>query len=259
MKHMLSSTNTLVIADFDGTLIQKIVFGKYIPSLASLLQHDAKYLGEEGVKETKRLVEHYYPIELDPTLPIDKKTILMQEWWEKCYEILRKYHVTSDMITEVCSSPFVQLRIGLVDFLGFLEQNTIPLLIYSASGIGYDSIEYLLRKNNLLTPNIKVCSNDLLFDEDGYFTHVKPPIIHSANKTGHTLIKNNFLLETPPQRQCLLIGDSIDDVRMVEGINFESVYKVAFGDVDAIEFKKRFDLVLPIDAGYQPIHSLFLD
>lgn len=255
----LDPSNTIVIADFDGTLIKRYVDGKRIPSQASILEHDPKYLTADGVTEMRRLYTHYNAIEIDPTVSSAEKIIRMQEWWEKCYDLFRKYHVTSDMIIEVCNSPLVQLRDGLQDFLKFLEQHAIPLIIYSANGIGYDSIEYLFRKYKVLTPNITVCSNDLVFDENGYFTHAKTPIITSANKTGATLIKNNLITETPKQQHCLLIGDSLDDTQMTDGLRFETVYKVAFGDTGSPDFQKRFDLVLPIDAGYQSITELFIN
>ncbi|MFZ2025104.1 MAG: hypothetical protein WAV51_02400 [Microgenomates group bacterium] len=253
----LDPKNTIVIADFDGTLIKRYVDGKRVPSQASILEHDPKYLGDAGVAEMKRLYAQYNAIEVDPTVPSEEKIIFMQEWWEKCFDLFRQYHVTSGMIAEVCNSPLVQLRDGLNEFLAYIHQHMIPMIIYSANGIGSDSIQYLFQKHNLFTPNIRICSNELSFDAQGLFTHAKLPIITCANKTGETLIKNKFISQTPEKRHCLLIGDGLDDVRMTEGINFETVCKVAFGDIDSPAFKKRYDLILPIDAGFQPISALF--
>ena len=254
---MLDPKNTIVIADFDGTLIKRYVDGKRIPSQASILEHDPKYLTVEGVAEMKRLYIHYYAIEIDPAVPSEDKINLMQEWWEKCFDLFRKYHVTASMITEVCNSPLIQLRDGVDTFIAYLHEHEIPMIIYSANGIGSDSIKYLFEKQHMLTPNIQICSNKLSFDTHGFFTHTKEPIITCANKTGETLIKNNFISQTPKERHCLLIGDGLDDVRMTEGINFETVYTVAFADINAEAFKKRYDLILPIDEGFQPISALF--
>lgn len=254
---LFTPTNTIVIADFDGTLIQKLVNGKLMTSSASILQHNVDYFTEEGVAEIRHLGEHYYPIELDPTVHLEKKITKMQEWWEKCYDIYKKYHVNRWMIQESSQSPLLQLRSGEAQFFQFLATHDIPLIIYSASGVGVDGITYFLERFHLATSNISICSNDLLFDKKGVFIGVKPPIIHAANKTGDTLVRNHFLTNHPKQRQCILIGDGLEDIRMTEGLDFETVYTVAFGDTQNTAFRERFTLVIPIDGGFEPVLALF--
>ncbi len=252
MKISFNKTNTCVIADFDGTLIKKVVDGKKVLSLMSILVNEEN-LGSSGVEEIKTLAEKYYPIELGHTLSVELKRQAMQEWWEKSYEILQKYKVSSRMIDEVCHSPMVQLRDGLIEFMAALHTNSIPLIIYSANGFGCIAIEQLLQKRQLLTPNIVICSNDITFDSQGYFTEVKQPIIHSANKTGLTLIQNGYITQSPERKHCLLFGDSLDDAQMADGIEFEKVTKVVFADSTAPKFSDLFDVVLPLEGGFQDV------
>ncbi len=95
---MLNPKNTIVIADFDGTLNNKIVNGKHVSSFASLLQHNVKFMTEEGVQEIHAIAAKYYPIEIDPNIPRDEKNKYMQEWWEQCYQVYKRYHITKQMI-----------------------------------------------------------------------------------------------------------------------------------------------------------------
>ncbi len=252
MKLSFNKANTCVIADFDGTLIKKVVDGKKVLSLMSILVNE-KNLGKAGVEEIKTLAEKYYPIELCHTQSVELKRQAMQEWWEKSYEILRKYKVSSRMIDEVCHSPMVQLRDGLIEFMAALHTNSIPLIIYSANGFGCNAIGQILEKGQLLTPNISICSNQITFDSDGFFIETKQPIIHSANKTGLTLIQNGYITQSPERKHCLLFGDSLDDAQMADGIDFEKVTKVVFADSAAPKFSDLFDVVLPLEGGFQDV------
>jgi hypothetical protein len=114
-----------VIADFDGTLIKKVVDGKKVPSLISLLV-DEKYLGVAGTAQTKELVAKYMPLEHDPSLAPEEKAQCMQEWWEASYRIMKEQKVSEAMIQEICNSRFVQLRDGVPEFFDFFGQSENP-------------------------------------------------------------------------------------------------------------------------------------
>lgn len=252
---LLDLTNLTVIADFDGTFTKKVVDDKPMPSLLSLLVNE-KYLSKQGVEKSQALFNHYYPIELDPSLNSLKKQQLMQEWWEKSIEVLLEEKITIQMIEEITSSPLVQFRDALIEFLRILSEQETPLIIYSASGIGTDAIAHLLKQRQLLTSNISIISNDLIFDKQGVVVSAKLPLIHIANKVGTTLITKGAMAPYPSRRHCLLIGDGLDDRKMSEGIDFESVYAVAFGNHQPQHFTPLFDMVLPIDGGYDQIIDL---
>lgn len=245
----------IVVADFDGTFTKKEIDGKKTSALMTVLQ-DEKYLGVNGKADCQALFEHYYPIELDPSLSVEAKSELMQEWWEKTYAVFKREKVSKEMFLEVCDSPFLQWRDDLLTFLQLLAQKSIPLVIFSAGGFGKLAIEYLLGKAGVLTDNIQVFSNQIIFDQDGFFQEPVKPIVHIANKTGAFLINNHLLESKPSRRQCLLIGDTLEDANMVKGIDFDLVYKVAFSDHNQDHFQEKFDLVLPKTGSYQPIIDL---
>ena len=254
---IIDSKNAIIIADFDGTFTKKEVMGKKTSALMTILM-DEKYLDKDGLEEIHELFNHYYPIELDPHIGEEEKIVLMQEWWEKTFEVMKKCDVFKKMLLEVCDSPLLQWRDGLLDFIKTINAKKIPLIIFSAGGFGKLAIEYLLEKEGVFADNIKVFSNEIIFDEQGYFIDTVKPIIHIANKTGQLLVKNNLVDLKPSRSQCLLIGDSLDDAKMSTGIDFESTYKVAFSSHNLEHFAEKFDLVLPVDGSFGPVIDLFL-
>ncbi len=253
---LLNPDNTIVIADFDGTFTKKEVMGKKTSALMTILM-DKKYLGQAGLDASHELFNHYYPIEINPLIGEKEKSFLMQEWWEKSFEVIKNCRVTKEMLLEVCRSPLLQWRDGLLDFLHLLAEKNIPLIIFSAGGFGQLAIKYLLERAGIFTKNIKIFSNENIFDKQGYFLGSIQPIIHISNKTGDLLVKNNLISVKPDRRQCLLIGDSLDDAKMVNNIDFDLVYKVGFETANKVYFEQIFDLVLPVDGSYEKIINLF--
>ncbi|GMP68218.1 hypothetical protein CsSME_00027901 [Camellia sinensis var. sinensis] len=67
----------LVIADFDATLTKYWIDGRRGQSSHGLLQQG------NPVYDVKRqeLYEYYHPLEFNPTIPLDKKAKLMEEWY----------------------------------------------------------------------------------------------------------------------------------------------------------------------------------
>ncbi len=252
---LLDPANTIIIADFDGTFTKKEVMGKKTSALMTILM-DEKYLGKDGLDASHQLFNHYYPIEIDPHIGEEEKIDLMQEWWEKSFAVMKECGVSKEMLLEVCDSPLMQWRDQLLDFVKAINAKEIPLIIFSAGGFGKLAIEYLLEKEGVFADNIKVFSNQIIFDEQGYFIDTVKPIIHIANKTGHLLVKNNLIDLKPSRSQCLLIGDSLDDAKMSIGIDFDLTYKVAFSSSNQEHFAEKFDLVLPVDGPFGPVIDL---
>jgi 5'-nucleotidase len=254
-RNLIDSTNTIVIADFDGTFTKKEVLGKKTSALMTILM-DEKYLGKNGLEASHQLFNHYYPIELDPHIGEEEKIDLMEEWWEKSFAVMRDCRVSREMLLEVCNSPLLQWRDQLLDFIKIINAKKIPLIIFSAGGFGKLAIDYLLLREGVASDNIKVFSNEIIFDEQGYFMDTVKPTIHIANKTGNLLVKNNLIDLKPIRSHCLLIGDSLDDAKMSIGIDFNSTYKVAFSSSNQEHFAKKFDLILPVEGSFGPIIDL---
>ncbi|XP_011024137.1 PREDICTED: 7-methylguanosine phosphate-specific 5'-nucleotidase A [Populus euphratica] len=250
-----------VIADFDGTLTNYFVNGRRGQSSHGILkQGNAEY-------DDKRqaLYEYYHPLEFSPTIPIEEKTKLMEEWWGKTHNLLIEGGLTYDAIKESVASSAIAFRDGVVELFEFLEERDIPVLIFSA-GLA-DIIEEVLRqKVHRSFKNVKIVSNRMVFDNDGRLISFKGKLIHSLNKNEHALemaapvhehfgdgdgpINDNASVKK--RTNVLLLGDHLGDLGMSDGLDYETRISAGFLN-DNIEnnlsnYCKAFDVVYLNDA-----------
>ncbi|XP_042409436.1 7-methylguanosine phosphate-specific 5'-nucleotidase A-like [Zingiber officinale] len=229
--------NVQVIADFDGTLTKYWINGIRGQTSHGLLQQGNQ------VYDAKRqaLYEYYHPLEISPDIPIEEKTKLMEEWWEKTHGLLIEGGLTYDAIKRSVSESTIAFRDGVVELFEFLEKRGVPVLVFSA-GLA-DIIEEVFRqKLHRSFENIKVVSNRMVFDETGRLIAFKGKTIHVLNKNEHALdmaapVHDNFgdPNESDPDNSLvkkrtnvLLLGDHIGDLGMSDGLNYENRVAIGF-------------------------------
>ncbi|CAA7052104.1 unnamed protein product [Microthlaspi erraticum] len=253
-----------VIADFDATLTRYRVNGLRGQTSHNLLQQgNAEY-------DAKRqaLYDHYHPLEISPVIPIDEKTKLMEEWWSKTHDLLIEGGLTYDAIKKSVENSSIAFREGVVELFEFLEKKEIPVLIFSA-GLA-DVIEEVLRQNLHRTfKNVKIVSNRMVFDDNGRLVSFKGKLIHVLNKNEHALdmagpLHDQLGVDTGEEDEdeanayvkqrtnVLLMGDHLGDLRMSDGLSYETRISVGFLN-DNIEkslesYRQAFDLVYLNDA-----------
>ncbi|KAL3731884.1 hypothetical protein ACJRO7_028704 [Eucalyptus globulus] len=245
-----------VIADFDATLTRYWINGRRGQSSHGLLQQG----NPEYNAKRQQLYEYYHPLEFSPTIPIDEKTKLMEEWWEKTHALLVEGGLSYDDIKKSVASANIAFREGVVELFEFLEERGIPILIFSA-GLA-DIIEEVLRqKLHRSFRNIRIVSNRMEFDNDGRLISFKGRTIHSLNKNEHALDMAAPLHErlgdangpvddsvsVKMRTNVLLLGDLIGDLGMSDGLNYETRISLGFlndnidGSIDS--YRKAFDVV----------------
>ncbi|OMP04027.1 Pyrimidine 5'-nucleotidase, eukaryotic [Corchorus olitorius] len=239
-----------VIADFDGTLTSHGLLQQGNP------EYDAK---------RQALYEYYHPLEFSPTIPLEEKTKLMEEWWGKTHDLLIEGGLTYDAIVNSVANSSIAFRDGVVELFEFLEERDVPVLIFSA-GLA-DIIEEVLRqKVHRSFKNIKIVSNRMVFDDCGRLVSFKGKLIHVLNKNEHALdmaaplhdqigdidkpITDNTSVKQ--RTNVLLLGDHIGDLGMSDGLNYENRICVGFLN-DNIEknlesHRNAFDIVYLNDA-----------
>lgn len=244
-----------VVADFDRTLTKCFHKGQKASSLISHLRN-GNYISKEYVAKSHALFDEYHPIEIDPNIFLEEKKIKMTEWWTKHFQLLIGVgldktvikQATKDMIEEES----IIFRGGVKEFLIFLKENNIPLIIMSA-GMGDLIIEFL-KQNEVYYENIHVISNLFDFDEDGKVKNIKK-IIHVFNKV-EMEVKVPEILE---RKNVLLLGDSIGDLGMVKGFEYNNLISVGFLNENVEEnlevFKDVFDVVLLGDGDFSFIND----
>ncbi|KAL2549135.1 5'-nucleotidase [Forsythia ovata] len=258
-----------VIADFDATLTKYWVDGHRGHSSHGLLQQGNP---EYDVKRQK-LYEYYHPLEIDPTIPIDEKAKLMEEWWEKTHGLLIEGGLTYGAIKSSVANSRIAFRDGVLEFFELLEKSNVPILIFSA-GLA-DIIEEVLRqKLHRSFKNVKIVSNRMVFDQNDHLVSFKGKTIHVLNKNEHAIDMAapvhdqlgdvNGLVDDASsvkmRTNVLLLGDHIGDLGMSDGLNYKTRISVGFLN-DNIEisrdsYRKSFDVVYMNDASMRGVVKL---
>ena len=138
-----------ILADFDRTLTKAFSAWKKRPSLISVLRSEW-YLSEEYSKEANRLYDFYSKFEVDNNISLDEKKSQMKMWRTKHFDLLVRSGLHKRDIQRVIDSKLIELREWVKEFLKFLSNNNIPLIIISANGLWTDSIKIYLEKEGYL-------------------------------------------------------------------------------------------------------------
>ena len=237
-----------VVSDWDRTLTKARTEDGQDATSYSVIAHGA-YLGEAYRVEMDRLYARYRPIEISQTISHREKQKAMRDWWMAALAMMQKYGLTEDIIEDIAIRDFMRLRDGSIDLFKILADREIPLSILSA-GIG-NVISKFLKVRSLLTANVTIKANKLIFDTHGAVAGFCEPVIHSFNKARHA--------STPPGC-ALLLGDTIEDAQMVNNADADSVIRVGFLNESIEEnsaaYLRAYDIVICNDASIVPVIEL---
>ena len=248
-----------VIADFDKTLTTAFVNGEKIPSIISVLR-DGNFLTPDYAKKAHELYNRYHPIEIDPKIPLEQKKRAMYEWWTTHFNLLIKSGLNKKDLKRVVESRKIRFRDGFAEFIDFLKAHNIPLVIMSSGGLGGDAISMYLSKEGKLYDNVYIISNSYEWDENGNAIAVKKPIIHVMNKDETAIQDFPVFDEIKDRKNVLLLGDSLGDVGMVQGFNYDNLIKIGFLDENVDEnlehYKHNYDVVILNDYSMDYVNRL---
>lgn len=235
-----AGSNTLqVISDFDMTLTRFAYNGKRCPTCHNILDNSL-LINDECRQKLKDLLNTYYPIEIDSSRPVAEKLPLMVEWWTKAHELLIEQRIRKDDLAKAVQDSEAKLREGYKFFFDHLREHSIPLLIFSA-GIG-DILEEVIRQAGVFHSNVNVFSNYMDFDELGVLHAFKGELIHIYNKREGALLNTGHFRELRARPNVLLLGDSLGDLNMADGVqDMENILKIGFLN-DKVEERKEFYL-----------------
>jgi len=249
-----------VLSDFDRTLTKAFAQdGSEVPSLISILR-DEGYLTPDYPEKAKALFNYYHAMEIDSKISKDDKKNKMEEWWRKHSELLIASHLNKSDVERAVLSQRLQFRDGVKEFLEFLQVREIPLIIMSSGGLGKEAISLYLKNQNCLFENIFIVSNEFIWDKNGFAVAVEQPIIHSLSKEETTLKDLPFFPKVEPRKNVLLLGDSIDDVDMVVGFDYENLIKIGFLNKpipeNQIAYQKKYDILILNDGSFNKVNEL---
>jgi len=248
-----------VLADFDRTLTTAFVDGKSVPSIMSILR-DGNYLTPDYAEKAHALYTKYHPIEIDPKISLEEKKKAMLEWWTTHFDLLIKSGLNKKDLEKVIESGKIRFRGGALDFIEFLYAHNIPLVIMSSSGLGGDVIAMYLAKEGKLYDNIHIVSNSYEWDENGNAIGIKKPIIHVMNKD-ETAIQNYPVFDVIKNRKnVILLGDSLGDIGMITGFDYDNLIKIGFlnenVEENLKEHKRNYDIIILNDYSMDYVNVL---
>ncbi|XP_035216810.1 cytosolic 5'-nucleotidase 3-like isoform X2 [Stegodyphus dumicola] len=238
-----------VIADFDYTLSRAHKDGVKCDTTYGILKK-APFVPEDYKIQTTCLFEYYHPIEIDPNLTKVQKIPYMVEWYTKSLNLMPKSGIKKDQVPEMVESSNVQLRDGCDVVFKSLHQHNVPLLIFSA-GVG-DLLKEVLRQKNMLYPNMKIIANFMRFDEKDKLAGFKGAFIHTFNKNLTSVENSDYFNHLKSRDNIILLGDSLGDLDMTEGVNdINSILRIGFLNHRIEEYLPEyldaFDIVLTDD------------
>jgi len=248
-----------VLADFDRTLTKAFVDGESVPSMLSILR-DENFLTPDYPQKAKDLFAKYHSVEIDPTVSLEDKKKSMREWWLTHFKLLIDSGLSKKDLKEAINSSKIKFREGFSDLIDFLKEKNIPLVIMSSSGLGEEAILMVLEKEGKLYHNIEVISNSFEWDHSGRAIAVKEPIIHAMNKDETAIQGFPAFEKIKDRKNVLLLGDSLGDVGMVSGFEYENLIKVGFlneeVDESLEEYQKNYDVIILNDSSLDFVNEL---
>ncbi|XP_034717371.1 7-methylguanosine phosphate-specific 5'-nucleotidase-like isoform X2 [Etheostoma cragini] len=238
-----------VISDFDMTLTRFAHNGKRVPTTHNILDNQL-LIDEDCTKKMRDLLNTYYPIEIDASRTTEEKLPLMVEWWTKVHELLIQQRIRKDMLAQAVRESSAMLRDGYKVFFDRLTEQQVPLLIFSA-GVG-DVLEEVIRQNHVFLPNVHIISNYMDFDQTGVLKAFKGQLIHTFNKREGALSRAAGLRELHGRPNVLLLGDSLGDLTMADGVSEQqNILTIGYLNDQVDERKESyinsFDIVLVKD------------
>ena len=149
---------------------------------------------------------------------------------------------------------------GCLDkLLHFCNDAKMPVLIFSA-GIA-DVILQIMIQSKLWLPNMHMISNKMIFNSDGICTGFKEPLIHVFNKNEASVVQTSHFSSIKDRRNVILLGDSLGDLRMADGLSHDVSITIGFLNHDAEEwidkYLEAYDIVVLNDSPMQIVCDLF--
>ena len=255
-------SNLHILSDFDRTLTYGSIDGVKTPSIISMLR-DGNHLTEGYSEKAHALFNKYHPIEVDSSISLEEKKKNMQEWWEKHDKLLIESGLSKSDLEDIVKNGYVRFREGVSEFLDELYKHNIPLIILSASGCG-DAIRMFFQKAGKDYSNIHYVTNQFNWDKNGKAVSSRELIVHCANKDETVLEKIPEVYKVIKDRKnVILLGDSIEDLGMIKGFDYEILIKIGFLNFDydksRKDYQENFDVVLDGDGDFDYVNKLVWD
>ncbi|KAJ3063791.1 5'-nucleotidase, cytosolic III-like [Podochytrium sp. JEL0797] len=240
-----------IISDFDMTMTRFWLNGARSPSTHAVLTR-SHMVSEEFKKGTDELYKKYYPMEISTTLSFAEKYVAMEEWWTQAHDRIVQLKLSKHDLHEIVATTDapVVFRDGIVEVIQECEKLGVPFLVFSA-GI-YDVIKEILEQNSMKPSNVHIVSNRMKFGPDDICNAFEEPMIHTFNKNEAGVHGKPYEAAIHARPNIILMGDSIGDLSMKEGVDHDASLTIGFlnHDIDVYleKYLAAFDVVVLDDS-----------
>jgi len=246
-----------VLSDFDRTLTKAVVGGQKSTSAIAQLRNGG-FLTTNYAPRAHALYDKYSIFEHDQKLTTQEKTDKMNEWWKAHHDLLIECGLNKKSMDEIVAKRTLKFRDGALEFINLLKSNQIPLILMS--GAPAYMIERYLAQDNMLSNIISIIANHYIFDKDGNMIGTQEPLIHSLNKYEITIQQFPIFEKIKNRTNVILLGDTIDDIGMITGFDYDNLLKIGFLNDKTDEllpaFKQKFDIIITDDGDMNFVNSL---
>lgn len=172
-----------------------------------------------------------------------------QEWWSRSHSLFVKHGLKASLLSSIVAESGIRVRDNFVEFLQLLLEHHVPVLVVSA-GIS-QIIAEVLRQTGVNPEMVRICANDMVFNDEGTLTHFATPEITPDTKCEIGRLQDAYFAEIGRQH-VVVIGDSITDcdvIKKVGGVElmlFVGLYNVERANWKA--FQAAFDILLSNEA-----------
>lgn len=212
------------------------------------------FLGGELLEKRTKIFNYYRPIELDYTLKEEEKQKMMKEWANKSFTLISEY-ITEEIIDKSTDNCNMHLRDGVKEFLAKMHEQNITVIIMSA-GIG-NIIKSFLQKEKVLYDNIVLISN--FFEFVNNKPHIDLESIMATSNKNYLKIPIELRQKLQDKDKIILVGDIIEDIKMVEKEQLHKTITIGFLDNNIEKnleaYNNNFDVTLTKNKDFNTIKN----
>jgi 5'-nucleotidase len=111
-----------------------------------------------------------------------------------------------------------------------------------------------------MKPNVHLVANFFTFSEDGKIKEIPEHYVHTFNKNEYEISSTPYQKEITKKSNVILLGDSLGDLGMTEGMNHDEVIRIGFLN-DKIEellgaYSEKFDVVITEDGSFEEVNEI---
>lgn len=262
----LSLNDLLIISDFDYTLTKRFSSSdektrtQYLCGFG--FYDHCPDISKSFKAEIEELKNKYIKYENDLSVPFETRDKYTKLLYEEDLKLISKYNIPRNFLPKYLSNtiknkPFY-FRPGVKKFIDFIIEHKILLIIIS--GGLKDAIETTLKIliGKELPENIKIISNEFIYDQEDKIIDYKKPLIYTFNKSVimSNRIKTIINEDEIKHKDILFMGDHINDIDAIKDLTPKNKVGIVFDNYfPQYDYLEKYDCVIRDEGTFDVINE----